>query len=145
MRDLIVRMDTLCVASQESAPCSDHALLLTAKRQELQGAGVPDPSVAAVVHKAVSREELARHCRRRTRGAEIHLSRFSSQATDSPGVLEEMTDIWYGRSRSIMWTASKTLKIYNNRAPNKGGCSISVLNITWIFPSAQFIRPLPTL
>ena len=46
---------------------SDYALLCSAKKAELIAAGVPCPSVGAV-KKAVTREELARHCKRKTRG-----------------------------------------------------------------------------
>ena len=45
----------------------DYQKLIEARRGELVGAGVSDPSPAAIC-KAISREELARHCWRRTRG-----------------------------------------------------------------------------
>ena len=57
----------------------------------MQQAGVSNPSMHAV-RKAVSKEELSRHCRRRTRGAEVTLQLIEelllqlSTATDSLGV-----------------------------------------------------------
>jgi len=41
--------------------------LMEAKKAELMKAGIPNPREAAV-KKAISKDELARHCRRRTRG-----------------------------------------------------------------------------
>ena len=80
----------------------DFALLMEAKKAELMKAGVPNPKDAAV-KKAISRNELMRHCRRRTRGIantvsaiESLLLSFSS-ATDTLGVpllKEEMKSIW---------------------------------------------------
>lgn len=80
----------------------DVDLLMSAKRIQLQSAGIPDPSNAAV-RKALTAKELARHCRRRTRGTEETASLIESmllslsQSTDSLGVplfREEMTVIW---------------------------------------------------
>lgn len=48
---------------------SDYSRLLLAKKGELQSAGVSNPSDSAA-RKTISREELARHCRRTTRGVE---------------------------------------------------------------------------
>ena len=80
----------------------DVDLLMSAKRSELIAAGVTNPTETAV-RKAISRKELARHCRRRTRGTQetVHqletmLLSFSS-ATDTLGVplfKPEMADIW---------------------------------------------------
>ena len=47
----------------------DLAVLYSTKRGELKMAGVANPSEEAV-RKAVTKEEIARHCRRRTRGFE---------------------------------------------------------------------------
>ena len=75
---------------------------MSAKRGELIQAGVPDPSESAV-KKAITRGELAKHCRRRTRGAENTVEMMEalllalSPATDAIGVpllKEEMRDIW---------------------------------------------------
>ena len=52
----------------------DYNLLMSAKRGELVQAGVPNPPSRAI-QMALTREELLRHCRCRTRGEEetIHL------------------------------------------------------------------------
>ena len=47
----------------------DYDLLTKAKRAELVRTGVSDPSPAAVRKASIRKEELAYHCRRRTRGA----------------------------------------------------------------------------
>ena len=47
---------------------SDYDLLMSAKKGELIQVGLSRPS-PTVVRKAVTKEELVRHCRRRTRGA----------------------------------------------------------------------------
>ena len=44
----------------------DYDLLMRAKGGELTQAGVQNPSSTAI-KKAITREELARHCRQRTR------------------------------------------------------------------------------
>ena len=81
---------------------SDLALLMSAKRGELVLAGIPNPSPSAV-KRAVTREELARHCRRKTRGAEKTTEQIEalllamSPATDTLGVplfRGEMKDVW---------------------------------------------------
>lgn len=46
---------------------SDYSLLCSAKRGELLRSGVRDPSDSAV-RDAITKDELAKHCRRRTRG-----------------------------------------------------------------------------
>ena len=80
----------------------DFHLLMTAKKNELINAGVFEPSYSTVKN-SISKDELAKHCRRRTRGAErttelIEALLLSlSTATDSLGVLflrEHMKDIW---------------------------------------------------
>lgn len=72
-------------------------------------AGVSDPSPSAL-RKATSREELARHCRRRTRAVtEITelieaLILAMSQATDALGVRlfnDDMQDIWSEQKKHI--------------------------------------------
>ena len=80
----------------------DYELLLVAKRGELVKQGIQCPS-AECVRKAVTKEEMSRHCKRQTRGVTetIHqveaLLLSLSQATDALGVSlfnEEMKDIW---------------------------------------------------
>ena len=80
----------------------DFQRLMEAKRGEMRRAGVSHPSDAAV-RKALSKEELLRHCWRRTRGVdettlalEALLLSLSS-ATDTLGVpllKDEMRVIW---------------------------------------------------
>ena len=88
-------------------PC--YSWLCEAKRKYLLEAGVRDPSQSAVL-KAITREELARHCRRRTRGAEVTLQLIEElllafgTATDSYGVPlfgEQMVTIWEEEKRHI--------------------------------------------
>lgn len=77
-------------------------LLISAKRGTLVAAGVPNPTESAVM-KAVTRKELARHCRRRTRGTEETVQLIEemlltlSSATDTLGVpllRAEIKEIW---------------------------------------------------
>ena len=93
----------------------DYDRLASAKRGELMGAGVTDPSPAAI-KKAISQEELARHCKRRTRGAnettaliEALLLRLT-HATDALGAslfrdkTEDncMMDIWEEQKKHVV-------------------------------------------
>ena len=77
--------------------------LYAAKRLELVGNGIKNPSSEAV-RSAVSKKELSSHCRRRTRGTEATTQLLDSlfntmaTATDVLGVplfrQEMMSDIW---------------------------------------------------
>lgn len=87
----------------------DLNLLMTAKRGELTQAGLSNPTDSAT-RKALTRKELGRHCRRRTRGTESttdlieELLLSLTAATDSLGVLllrEEMKDIWEEQQHHI--------------------------------------------
>lgn len=87
----------------------DTKLLVTAKVQELASTGVRSPSELAA-KKAIGREEMARHCRRRTRGAEktdeliTSLLRSLSEATDTLGVplfREEMESVWEEQRKHV--------------------------------------------
>jgi len=80
----------------------DYELLISAKKSVLVREGIPNPSTRTIT-KSITRNELARHCRRRTRGVqettrlveELLLS--LALATDSIGVpllKEEMKEIW---------------------------------------------------
>ena len=80
----------------------DYQLLLTAKRRELIRQGIRNPS-AGCIRKAVTKEEMSRHCRRQTRGVTETVNLIEalllslSPATDALGVSlfnEEMMDIW---------------------------------------------------
>ena len=75
---------------------------MVAKREELIRAGVSDPSTSAI-RKAISKEELAHHCRRKTRGVSETTDLIEafllamSPATDSLSVQlfnDEMKEIW---------------------------------------------------
>ena len=77
-------------------------LLLRAKRLELEMTGMPLPSEVAAKN-AIKKEEMARHCRRRTRGTDAtkklidSLLLSLSAATDTLGVplfAESMKDVW---------------------------------------------------
>lgn len=83
---------------------------MTAKRQELAFAGVLLPSELAA-RKAIGREEIARHCRRRTRGTKKTEELIDSlllslaEATDTLGVplfKEEMKDVWAEQRKHVM-------------------------------------------
>ena len=87
----------------------DLDLLKTAKKAVLEQEGVPNPSPRTVA-KTLTREEMARHCRRRTRGTQETTDLIEklllslAPATDSLGVKllkEEMEDIWAEQKRHI--------------------------------------------
>lgn len=87
----------------------DVDLLLSAKRGELQVAGIPNPTNTAV-KSALTSKELARHCRRRTRGPDeaVHLLETlllnMSASTDTLGVplfREEMQEIWKEQQKHL--------------------------------------------
>lgn len=89
---------------------ADYQLLAKAKRGELIRAGVTNPSESAI-RKATTKEELARHCRRRTRGATESANLIESSllalsaATDSLGVQlfrEDMMEIWAGQKHHLL-------------------------------------------
>lgn len=82
---------------------------MTAKRGELIKSGLSNPPDSAI-RKALMRDELARHCRRRTRGTESTTDLIEklllalSSATDSLGVLllqEEIKAIWEEQQHHI--------------------------------------------
>ena len=91
---------TVCAFILNYAWCFSN--LCDAKRQCLQQQGVIKPSMDAI-EKAITRNELARHCKRKTRGAELtaqlieELLLDMGTATDSFGVPvfnERMLTIW---------------------------------------------------
>ncbi len=80
----------------------DVEVLVSAKRRELVKAGVISPSSSAI-NKALTKQEMARHCRRTTRGTKETVRLIEalilglSSATDTLGVpvlQEEMSEIW---------------------------------------------------
>jgi hypothetical protein len=116
---------------------SDLEALYAAKRAELHENGIKSPSAKAVMN-AVSKKELARHCRRRTRGTDETESQLTglfnslASATDVLGVPlfrdEMLTEIWPEQQKHVaciqdppgvsLYTATGTL--------NKGGKTLSV-------------------
>ncbi|XP_019633279.1 PREDICTED: uncharacterized protein LOC109476717 [Branchiostoma belcheri] len=87
----------------------DYAKLLHAKEAELIASGIPNPPEGAV-KKAITKDELAKHCRRRTRGTESTIEAIEelilsfSTATDTIGVplfRPEMTDIWTQQKQHV--------------------------------------------
>ena len=90
---------SLCIFEWDE---QDLSLLMEAKKGELIQAGLPDPS-PSVVRNSLAKEELSRHCRRKTRGYEETVKEIEalllalSPATDTLGVplfKEEMKVIW---------------------------------------------------
>ena len=87
----------------------DYDHLMAAKRGELVRAGMRDPSATAV-RKAISKDELACHCRRQTREAtktkELlgELLQRAKQMTDGhsvPLLKEEVDDIWEEQRKHV--------------------------------------------
>ncbi len=78
---------------------TDVKRLEQAKREELKAAGIPHPSDSAV-RKAITKAEMARHCKRRTRGfaatkeAINNLLLELSTSTDTLGVPLLKPEIW---------------------------------------------------
>lgn len=88
---------------------TDFDLLKRAKRNQLTESGVRNVTESAIV-KAITSEELARHCKRRTRGileteTAIETLIFTmSEMTDSLGVAvfnDEIKDIWQQQKRHL--------------------------------------------
>ena len=87
----------------------DYEKLMEAKKGQLMNAGVRNPSASAI-RKAVSREELARHCRRRTRGTTETVGLIEalilamSQSEDALGnklFNDNIQDIWSEQKKHI--------------------------------------------
>ena len=87
---------------------ADYNQLMSAKRGELIMAGVRNPSPAAI-RKAMIRVELARHCRRRTRGATNTVSLIKALLleltfADASGerlLKDDMMTIWREQKRHV--------------------------------------------
>lgn len=115
----------------------DYDLLMRAKGGELTQAGVRNPSSTAI-RKAITREELARHCRRRTRGHESTLELIEalllalSPATDTLGVplfREEMKEIWEEQKHHVLCIQDPpNIQLYTITGhAEKGGVRLPVL------------------
>ncbi|XP_065905191.1 uncharacterized protein [Dysidea avara] len=88
---------------------ADYSRLCDAKRGYLKQQGISQPSVSAV-KKAITKDELSRHCRRKTRGVELTIQLIEElllklgTATDSVGVPlfnEDMTTIWEEQKKHV--------------------------------------------
>ena len=115
----------------------DYTRLMNSKRGELIQAGVPNPSMSAT-SKAITKEELARHCRRRTRGVEEttrlieELLLTMSHATDTLGVpllKGEIKEIWEEQQKHVPCLQDPPgLPLYTITGYlEKGGISLPVL------------------
>ena len=116
---------------------ADINLLMSAKRGELQMAGIPNPS-NATVKEALTSKELARHCRRRTRGPEETAGLIESllltlsSSTDTLGIplfRDEMREIWEEEQRHLPCIHDPTnIPLYTLTGhSNKGGVKLPTL------------------
>lgn len=87
----------------------DFDRLMSAKRSELVKSGIQNPTEKAI-KLAISKTELASHCKRQTRGAEQTKEKIEAlllcmlNATDTLGVpicSEQMKDIWEEQQRHL--------------------------------------------
>lgn len=87
----------------------DVNLLMKAKQGEFTAAGISQPSDSSI-RKAITKQELAAHCRRRTRGVEATVKLVESlllsmaSATDTLGVpllREDIKYIWEEQKKHI--------------------------------------------
>lgn len=114
----------------------DVELLRKAKKGELVLAGLKNPSVDAVT-KSISKMELAKHCKRRTRGPDNTIRLIESlivslqDATDTLGVpllREEVWDIWKEEKRHVCCIQDpEGFKLYTKTGEiTKGGVLLPV-------------------
>ena len=96
-----------CIFEWEEA---DFNKLMSAKRGELINAGIRDPSPRAI-QKAIKKDELARHCRRRTRGATETATlieavllemTLATDANGAPLLSQEMMSIWEEQKKHLV-------------------------------------------
>lgn len=97
----------------------DYRLLLKAQEAELVAAGIEHPFDSGV-RKAITKEELARHCRRRARGVDRTVDLLEtlllslSSATDTLGnplLRENIADVWMEQKKPSQSFNNKQLKI----------------------------------
>ena len=115
----------------------DVERLMSAKKGEMAAAGIPNPSSSAV-RKAITKDEMARHCKRRTRGIkqtteaiEALLLSFST-ATDTLGVpllKEDIKSIWEEQQKHVTCIQDPTgVELYTVTGHiHKGGMMLPVL------------------
>lgn len=80
----------------------DVQLLFQAKKGELQIAGISNPSTETV-RKATNKNELAKHCRRRTRGTNATIAFLDELITSLTGVTESLGVPLFRDDESIVW------------------------------------------
>lgn len=124
---------SLCIFEWDQ---SDLSALISAKKQEMLDAGLPTITEHAV-RKAISKQELARHCRRQTRGTvetteavEQMLLSFSA-ATDSLGMpllKPEITTIWEEQKKHVACIQDPpTIQLYTQISTStKGGVTLPI-------------------
>ena len=87
----------------------DYRELSDAKREEMEMKGIKNPSDKAV-SKAIKKEELELHCRRRTRGVEVTIDAIENLILSYTGVKDllgvpllkqEMLDVWKEEKRHV--------------------------------------------
>ena len=89
---------------------ADYNQLMSAKRGELIMVGVRNPSPAAI-RKATTRVELARHCKRSTRGATATVSLIKmllleltfADASSERLFKDDMMTIWREQKRHVVY------------------------------------------
>ena len=122
-----------CIFKWESA---DVKRLERAKHEELKAAGIPNPSDSAV-RKAITKAEMARHCKRRTRGVAAtkevinNLLLELSTSTDTLGVpflKPEMRTIWSEQPHHLACIQDPPdIKLYTKTGEiEKGGIKLPV-------------------
>lgn len=129
-----MRKLSLCIFKWDP---KDTEELKEAKRRELVKAGIANPSQSAVT-KALTRAEMARHCRRTTRGTEETTKLLESlllslaTATDTLGIpllRSEMADIWEEQRQHIKCLQDPPgIQLYTvTRQIEKAGVTLPVL------------------
>ena len=115
---------------------ADYNQLMSAKRGELIRAGVRDPSPTAI-QKAITREELARHCKRQTRGATVTANLIEallleltfSAAGGERLFRDDMMAIWKEQKKHLVCLQDPPgVSLYTvARSISKGGVTLPVL------------------
>ena len=113
----------------------DYTLLKEAKRAEMVASGIPQPSGSAVI-KAITKDEMAKHCRRRTRGQSTtgkieDLLLSLTSATDTLGVPvlgEDMKLIWEEEKKHVpCFQDPPNIQLYTKTGSiKKGGVELPV-------------------
>ena len=115
---------------------ADYNRLMSAKREELIGAGVRDPS-PATIQKAITREELACHCKRQTRGATVTINLIEallldltfSGAAGERLFRDDKMAIWKEQKKHLVCLQDPPgVSLYTvTRSISKGGVALPVL------------------